>query len=442
MPTIPITSIIIAPNRQRRLFDPIAAAQLMKSIQDHGLLHPIILRRVEDPEGYVLVAGERRLRAITDMHELDCGFSHNGDVVTAGRIPYTLLSSLSPLAAEEAELEENIQRTDLTWQERAAATARLQALRLAQSADATLAAPPPTKASLAAEVFPALTSIAGEANIRRDLILAKHLNNPAIAGAATPQLAYKELKRQADLGQSIAHAEKVGKLYSTRQHTLVNADACEWLEKCPDGLFNVILTDPPYGMGADTFGDAGRPEAEREHTYADDHATFIRCLDAAEKHFDRITTDAAHLYWFCDFENFALCRDVFTQSGWRVFHTPFIWFKPSAYRAPWPDAGPQRKYETILYAQKGGLRTLKMAGDVLTYPPDVQLNHPAQKPVALYADLLSRSALPGDAVLDPFCGTGTILAAAHQLKLRATAVERDLTSYGIASRRLAGLEGA
>ena len=34
-------------------------------------------------------------------------------------------------------------------------------------------------------------------------------------------------------------------------------------------------------------------------------------------------------------------------------------------RAPWPDSGPQRKYETLLYAVKGKRPVLKMAGDVL-----------------------------------------------------------------------------
>jgi DNA modification methylase len=77
---------------------------------------------------------------------------------------------------------------------------------------------------------------------------------------------------------------------------------------------------------------------------------------------------------------------------------------------------------------------------VLTWPSDPNLNHPAQKPVALYTDLLRRSCNPGDRVLDPFAGTGTIFPAAHSLKIFATGVEKNQSAYGIAVRRLKELK--
>jgi DNA modification methylase len=80
-----------------------------------------------------------------------------------------------------------------------------------------------------------------------------------------------------------------------------------------------------------------------------------------------------------------------------------------------------------------------MLGDVLDYPPDTNLGHAAQKPVALFQDLLSRSILPGQSVLDPFCGSGPIFAAAHALKARATGIEMDQGSYGIAVKRIESL---
>ena len=131
---------------------------------------------------------------------------------------------------------------------------------------------------------------------------------------------------------------------------------------------------------------------------------------------------------------------MFEEGGWSVFRTPLIWYKRNGMRAPWPEYGPQRKYETILYATKGKRPVLKKAGDVLDYPPDINLGHAAQKPVALFEDLLRRSCHPGDTVLDPFAGTGTIFPAAHVLKCRATGVELDQASYGIAVKRLEQLK--
>ena len=60
--TVPFSEIIISPNRQRQEFDPEALMDLSNSISTVGLMHPIVVR--ETPAGPVLVAGERRLRAL------------------------------------------------------------------------------------------------------------------------------------------------------------------------------------------------------------------------------------------------------------------------------------------------------------------------------------------------------------------------------------------
>jgi len=73
---------------------------------------------------------------------------------------------------------------------------------------------------------------------------------------------------------------------------------------------------------------------------------------------------------------------------------------------------------------------------VITSQADEQLQHGAQKPVALYEDLLKRSVRPGDRVLDTFAGTGTIFAAAHAFKCLATGVEKSDTYYGVCVKRL------
>ena len=53
------------PYQPRREFDPVALAELEASIRSNGLLQPITVRRKGD--SYELVAGERRLRAVTNL---------------------------------------------------------------------------------------------------------------------------------------------------------------------------------------------------------------------------------------------------------------------------------------------------------------------------------------------------------------------------------------
>lgn len=49
------------PYQPRKHFDPESLAELSESIKTHGLLQPIVVK--EDLDGFILIAGERRLRA-------------------------------------------------------------------------------------------------------------------------------------------------------------------------------------------------------------------------------------------------------------------------------------------------------------------------------------------------------------------------------------------
>ena len=105
---IPIERIVPNPRQPRRDCDSQAMGELAESIRQHGMLQPISVQKT--PEGYVLVAGERRLRAAS-MAGLD-------------RVPCILVRSSDRDSALLA-LIENLQRCDLHYTEEAAAIARL-----------------------------------------------------------------------------------------------------------------------------------------------------------------------------------------------------------------------------------------------------------------------------------------------------------------------------
>ncbi len=58
---IPLKDIRPNPFQPRKTFDEVALNELSESIKEDGLLQPIVVS--EDIDGYVLIAGERRLRA-------------------------------------------------------------------------------------------------------------------------------------------------------------------------------------------------------------------------------------------------------------------------------------------------------------------------------------------------------------------------------------------
>jgi DNA modification methylase len=61
--------------------------------------------------------------------------------------------------------------------------------------------------------------------------------------------------------------------------------------------------------------------------------------------------------------------------------------------------------------------------------------HPTVKPVALVADAIKDCSRRGALVLDPFCGSGTILIAAERTGRRARALEIDPHYVDVAVRR-------
>jgi ParB-like chromosome segregation protein Spo0J len=128
MQTIPLSDIVISEDRQRREFDSDYLVELANSIATRGLFHAPLVQG----DG-TLIAGECRYRAIKILNSKGQGFSYNTHPVPAGTCPVIYLGELTSLECEEAELEENIVRRDLTWQERANAVARLHALRCEQN---------------------------------------------------------------------------------------------------------------------------------------------------------------------------------------------------------------------------------------------------------------------------------------------------------------------
>ena len=79
------------------------------------------------------------------------------------------------------------------------------------------------------------------------------------------------------------------------------------------------------------------------------------------------------------------------------------------------------RYDGVNTFKKGRLEELAM--------------HPTVKPVAMVADAIKDCSRRGGLVLDPFCGSGTILIAAERTGRKARALEIDPTYVDVAVRR-------
>lgn len=75
-------------------------------------------------------------------------------------------------------------------------------------------------------------------------------------------------------------------------------------------------------------------------------------------------------------------------------------------------------------------------GDVLTWEYSGNQLHPSQKPVSVFAPLVRAFSEPGELVLDPFCGSGSSVVAARNLRRAYVGIELTRRYYEIASERL------
>ena len=429
MKSIPLESLVIPPNRQRREFDEKKIQELATSINSKGLLHPPVVRAVGD--SFILVAGERRTRAIQSLHLLDIGITCNDTLIPAGFLPVTLLSDLDDFALREAELEENTIRVDLSWQEQTAAVAALHALRSEQGA---AVGKTHSVTATATEILGKPAEGGQVSRVTESLILAKHLDDPDVQKAKTPKEAMKVLQKKAD----IAHRAKLAETFDGAKtpHSLIHGDSLVELHNLDSDTFDLILTDPPYGVGADTFGDM----ASTGHEYRDDPEYAKECYGKLAREGFRITKDKAHAYIFCDIRNFSDIALEFTLAGWDVWERPLIWSKKNG-MLPKPDFGPRLTYEAILFASKGNRKILRVgAADVLEFTTEGKNEHGAQKPVALYSELISRSCYPGDRILDCFVGSGTVFPAATATRTIATGIEISKTYHDLAQSRMLGVD--
>ena len=432
-----LSDILISDSRQRKLHDPKKHQELVESIWRGpvGLQHPIVLREI--PEGLQLVSGERRLRAIQDIYVLGGTLRFGGKPLPTEMVPYNLVCDLSPIDAEAAELEENLQRLNLSWQEEAQAVAALAELRRKQAE--AQGSPPPTISSLTEELGLSAKVTTSLNSTRAKINIAKYLDDPDVAAAKSLPEAVNIAKRKIEDSRRQEIGQKIEETLSASNHRFIKGDCLEWLAANAAEQFDTILTDPPYGINVDDASYLRNKTTARPHEYDDSlelvdellQKTFPLLLAAAKPN--------AHLFLFCDIERFFTLRGFAEEAGWIVFRTPLIWHNPAGWRIPWQEKGPQRKYEAILFAAKGHRPFLRPAGDILSFAREANSDHSAAKPTALYKELLSWSTSPGSSVLDPFAGSGTIFPAAHESKCYATGIEISDLYAGSCVARLEAL---
>lgn len=203
------------------------------------------------------------------------------------------------------------------------------------------------------------------------------------------------------------------------------------LPSYPDKYFDLIITDPPYGID---FQSARRTEKHKRHKkIQNDKAPFVSWIKEAF----RVLKPGGRIVLFYRWDVAHAFHNELKAAGFNLV-AELIWDKCNHGMGDLL-AGVAPMHENAIYATKGRFefptkrpksvyRTMRINGDMLV--------HPNEKPVSLWRQLLNDFAIPGNLVLDPFCGSASSLIACEQLGFDYVGFEIDPDYYEAAQKRM------
>ena len=205
---------------------------------------------------------------------------------------------------------------------------------------------------------------------------------------------------------------------------IINADCMDILKQLPDKCIDLVLTDPPYGIGYDVaceknngklFGTA----KTIRNTYA--KTNWDNKIPEKEV-FDEIIRVSKNQIIFGG--NY-FANMLANSKCWLVWdkHINGAW---ADCELAWTSFDkPVKKYD---YLWNGMLQQ-----DMKNKEKRI---HPTQKPVGLFKKILNDYSKEGDLILDCFSGSGTTAVACHNLKRRFICIEKDFDYWQASCERL------
>ena len=187
------------------------------------------------------------------------------------------------------------------------------------------------------------------------------------------------------------------------------ADCLDVMRGMDDNEYDLILTDPPYGIGAYSTGSMGGGVLAKQSvfepttwdnnrlpkTYFDEmqRVSKNQIIFGGNYYTDYLCPSSCWIVW--DKDN-STNKFADAELAWTSFSTA-VRLHRHRWQGFWQE-NMKHKEKRI---------------------------HPTQKPVPLFMWILDRYSIPGDKILDPFLGSGTTLAACRRVGRDCLGIEID-----------------
>jgi len=202
------------------------------------------------------------------------------------------------------------------------------------------------------------------------------------------------------------------KIYFQDEDIVIYLGDCRLiLPEFGDKSFDLVLTDPPYGINIiKKRGYMGMSTKQYDPVIGDDVEWDLTFLFGQSDNF---------IIFGGNYFNLPISK------GW------LVWDKEHFAERTYGDA------ELIWTSYDKPTRILKCQWDGFTRKGETESKvHPTQKPIELIGKLIKEYTLEGNLILDPFLGSGTTLRAAKNLNRKAVGIEISPDYCRIAVERL------
>lgn len=425
-----------------------AVTELAQSIREIGLLHPITI----DNRG-TLIAGAHRLAAYKRLA------SQYPDDERWQSIPYLKpeLDKVNAADKRKIELEENLKRTQMTWQERALGLLEYHKLAQASSAKKGEKWTEQQTANLfgvSKTHFNSLKRIAERLKRSKDDPMWQ-IESPTEAirllfeeqkAKTTKKLAelnksYKQSSQppsptetsgspvSGEASQSTSQPESRSEIPLVTFASDLSLPDLYYHGNCLDiiptiaGKFDHIITDPPYAIDMDNFmNEESIKNVKEEHKVEPNMQLLKDFLNVAYK----AAKDYSFLCMWYDVEHHETLVNEATKAGWIVCRWPFIWCKTSPCINRVAQYNITKATEQCLIMRKSSKAVLAMKQSknfILANRGEVSVEHPFGKPKEVWNYLIDTVSIEGQTILDPFAGCGSSLLAMLQAGRKPIGIE-------------------
>lgn len=198
---------------------------------------------------------------------------------------------------------------------------------------------------------------------------------------------------------------------------IINADCLDILRQLPDKCIDLVLTDPPYGIGMDgqkKYFNRQHPKWNRKEHISKDWDANIPPREVFEE-MKRVSRNT--IIWGGNYFNEYLEQG---HKGW------IVWDKMQ-------DGLSMSDCEIAYSNFDCPTRIIRFNRVELLKDGTI---HPTQKPLRLFSRCIADYSKEGDLILDCFSGSGTTAVACHNLNRRFICIEKDPDYYAASVKRL------